>query len=41
LARWGCHSGSAATLGDVDEFYNTRFIIHTNPQQKRELAAFP
>ena len=34
------HNGSAATLGDVVEFYNTRFNIHMSSQQKRDLVAF-
>ncbi|WP_426688688.1 hypothetical protein [Rhodanobacter ginsengiterrae] len=34
------HNGSAATLGDVVDFYDTRFNIHITPQQKRDLVAF-
>jgi cytochrome c peroxidase len=34
------HNGSATTLGDVVDFYNTRFNININPQQKRDLVAF-
>jgi len=34
------HNGSAATLGDVVDFYNTRFNIHMSGQQKRDLVAF-
>ncbi|WEN13821.1 hypothetical protein PY254_11255 [Rhodanobacter sp. AS-Z3] len=34
------HNGSAATLNDVVDFYDTRFNIHMNTQQKRDLAAF-
>lgn len=34
------HNGSAATLGDVVDFYNTRFNININPQQKHDLVAF-
>ena len=34
------HNGSAATLGDVVDFYNTRFDIHITPQQKHDLVAF-
>ena len=34
------HNGSAATLGDVVDFYNTRFNIHIDPRQKQDLVAF-
>ena len=34
------HNGSAATLGDVVDFYNTRFNININPQQKHDMVAF-
>ena len=34
------HNGSAATLNDVVDFYDTRFNIHMNGQQKRDLVAF-
>ncbi len=34
------HNGSAATLRDVIDFYDTRFSIHMNPQQKRDMVAF-
>ena len=34
------HNGSAATLGDVVDFYDTRFNIHMSGQQKRDLVAF-
>ncbi|MBP1474194.1 hypothetical protein J7I44_07780 [Frateuria sp. MAH-13] len=34
------HNGSAATLGDVVNFYDTRFQIHMSAQQKRDLVAF-
>ncbi|MGN2251499.1 hypothetical protein ACFWZ1_15635 [Frateuria sp. GZRe14] len=34
------HNGSAATLGDVVDFYDTRFKIHMSAQQKRDLVAF-
>jgi hypothetical protein len=34
------HNGSAATLGDVVDFYDTRFKIHMSAQQKHDLAAF-
>jgi hypothetical protein len=34
------HNGSAATLGDVVDFYDTRFNIHMSAQQKRDLVAF-
>jgi hypothetical protein len=34
------HNGSAATLRDVVDFYDARFHIHMNTQQKRDLVAF-
>ncbi len=34
------HNGSAATLGDVVDFYNTRFNISITVQQKHDLVAF-
>jgi hypothetical protein len=34
------HNGSAATLGDVVEFYNQRFGIGFTEQQKADLVAF-
>lgn len=34
------HNGSAATLGDVVTFYDTRFNIHMSGQQKRDMVAF-
>lgn len=34
------HNGSAATLGDVVNFYDTRFNIHMSRQQKNDLVAF-
>ncbi|MGN2253878.1 hypothetical protein ACFWZ4_10910 [Frateuria sp. GZRe12] len=34
------HNGSAATLNDVVDFYDTRFKIHMSAQQKRDLVAF-
>lgn len=34
------HNGSAATLSDVIDFYDTRFNVHMNGQQKRDLVAF-
>jgi cytochrome c peroxidase len=34
------HNGSAATLGDVVEFYNQRFDIGFTDQQKADLVAF-
>ena len=40
LGQLGAHNGSAATLDEVVDFYNTRFKIHINPQQKRDLVAF-
>jgi cytochrome c peroxidase len=34
------HNGSAATLGDVVEFYNNRFSMGLTVQQKKDLVAF-
>lgn len=34
------HNGSAATLGDVIDFYNTRFDLGLAPQDKLDLVAF-
>lgn len=34
------HNGSAATLRDVVDFYDTRFGIHMTAQQKHDLVAF-
>lgn len=34
------HNGSAATLGDVVEFYNQRFSLNLTEQQKADLVAF-
>ena len=34
------HNGSAATLADVVDFYDTRFNLHLTPQQKADLVAF-
>ncbi|MEO8998608.1 MAG: hypothetical protein ABI227_09250, partial [Rhodanobacter sp.] len=34
------HNGSAATLGDVVDFYNTRFNVNITAQQKHDLVAF-
>jgi cytochrome c peroxidase len=34
------HNGSAATLADVVEFYNTRFNLNLTAQQKADLVAF-
>ena len=34
------HNGSAATLEDVVKFYNERFKLELNEQQKRDLVAF-
>ena len=34
------HNGSAATLGDVVEFYNQRFDIGFTDQQKADLVTF-
>ena len=35
------HNGSAATLEDVVDFYNTRFAIGLTDQEKADLVAFP
>jgi hypothetical protein len=34
------HNGSAATLADAVDFYNTRFNIHFTEQEKADLVAF-
>jgi hypothetical protein len=34
------HNGSAATLGEVIDFYDTRFHIGLSPQEKADLIAF-
>ena len=34
------HNGSAATLLDVVDFYDTRFNVHMSAQQKSDLVAF-
>ncbi|HEV2622311.1 MAG TPA: hypothetical protein VGU65_09535 [Frateuria sp.] len=34
------HNGSAATLGEVVDFYDTRFHVHMSAQQKSDLVAF-
>jgi cytochrome c peroxidase len=34
------HNGSAATLMDVVDFYDTRFNVHMSTQQKSDLVAF-
>jgi len=34
------HNGSAATLGDVVEFYNERFQMGLTPQERADLVAF-
>jgi cytochrome c peroxidase len=34
------HDGSAATLVDVVDFYNTRFSLNLTQQEKEDLAAF-
>ena len=34
------HNGSARTLGDVVDFYNTRFSIGFSSQEKEDLIAF-
>jgi len=34
------HDGQAATLGDVIEHYNTRFVLNLTDQQKGDLKAF-
>jgi hypothetical protein len=34
------HNGSAQTLGEVLDFYNTRFHLDLSPQEKEDLIAF-
>jgi cytochrome c peroxidase len=34
------HNGSAATLGEVVDFYDTRFNIRLTPEEKADLVAF-
>ena len=34
------HNGSAATLNDVVDFYETRFSIGLTPQEKQDLVNF-
>ena len=34
------HNGSAATLMDAVNFYNTRFSLNLGAQQKQDLVAF-
>jgi cytochrome c peroxidase len=34
------HNGSAATLNDVVEFYNQRFVLNLTEEQERDLVAF-
>jgi cytochrome c peroxidase len=34
------HNGPAATLMDVVNFYNTRFVLNLTDPQKRDLVAF-
>ena len=34
------HNGFAASLPEVIDFYDTRFAIHMDPSQKRDLVAF-
>jgi cytochrome c peroxidase len=34
------HNGSAATLEEVVDFYDRRFIIGLTPQEKADLVAF-
>jgi cytochrome c peroxidase len=34
------HNGSAATLMDAVNFYDTRFTLHLSPQDKDDLVAF-
>lgn len=34
------HNGSAATLADVVNFYDTRFTLHLSDQEKADLVAF-
>jgi cytochrome c peroxidase len=34
------HNGSAATLKDAVDFYNTRFALHLSQQDEDDLVAF-
>jgi cytochrome c peroxidase len=34
------HNGSAATLEDAVDFYNTRFALHLLARDKQDLAVF-
>jgi hypothetical protein len=34
------HNGSAATLDDVVDFYNTRFSLNLSPRERNDLVAF-
>jgi len=34
------HNGMAANLGEVVDFYNTRFTLHLDDRQKQDLVAF-
>jgi cytochrome c peroxidase len=34
------HNGSAKTLEEVVQFYDTRFVMRLAPQEKADLAAF-
>jgi cytochrome c peroxidase len=34
------HNGSARTLGDVVDFYNTRFNVGLTAQERQDLIAF-
>jgi cytochrome c peroxidase len=34
------HNGSAATLMDAVNFYDTRFVLHLSQQNKDDLVAF-
>ena len=34
------HNGSAATLAEVVDFYDTRFAMHLTAQEKADLVAF-
>ena len=34
------HNGSAATLGDAVDFYNTRFALNLSARDKADLVAF-
>ncbi len=34
------HNGSAATVADAIEFYDTRFVLKLTPQEKSDLVAF-